>query len=248
MKRCTVWTMALLMTWTVLAGGSALAEDGLAKGASASAGVFSNYVWRGMKLSDKAVVQPSAGITYGGFGASLWANYDTDIQEHTETDLTLSYGHGFGPLSVDLGYIYYALDGFDDTQEVYVKIGYDILLNPSLTYYHDFDQGDGGYLVAAIGHTFELGGDITLGLGASASMNLKNAVLGTDKNGEEFSDFYNGEVSASLSVPVYDAISLGVLVAYTFPLSDDGENAIESLSVDRDSDILYGGVTVSIAF
>ena len=56
--------------------------------------------------------------------------------------------------------------------------------------------------MAAIGHSSELGKDITLGLEASASMNLKNSVLGTDENGEEFSDFYNGEISANLSVPI----------------------------------------------
>jgi len=35
---------------------------------SASLDFMSNYVWRGQKLSNASVLQPSVGITYEGFG------------------------------------------------------------------------------------------------------------------------------------------------------------------------------------
>ena len=41
---------------------------------SASVDVMSNYVWRGIKLSNGYVVQPSVGITYGGFGGNSAQN------------------------------------------------------------------------------------------------------------------------------------------------------------------------------
>jgi hypothetical protein len=102
--------------------------------------------------------------------------------------------------------------------------------------------------VAAIGHSFALPNDISLDLGASASMDLDNKVMGAAPDGEEFSDFYNGELSAALSIPINDTFSVSPMIAYSFPLSNDAEFAIESISFDADDDIFYGGVTLSASF
>ena len=69
------------------------ANADIEKSASASVDIMSQYIWRGQQLSDEAVIQPSVGVTYGGFGANLWANYDTDTKEHNETDLTLNFAN-----------------------------------------------------------------------------------------------------------------------------------------------------------
>ncbi len=219
----------------------------------ASVGIFSDYVWRGIQVHDDGAIQPSVGITYGGFGANLWADYDIDANEHVETDLTLSYG--FSPmdkLSLEVGYIYYAIDGADnDSQEFYLSAGYDILLRPSLTFYYDFDAGDGGFLVASRGRSFGLPKEISLSLGGSASVNFDNAVMGANSSGNNVTDFYNGEVSASVSIPVYKAISIEPMIAYTFSLSDDAKDAIKGLSRvsgDGVSDKFYGGATISLSF
>ena len=43
-------------------------------------------------------------------------------------------------LSAEAGYIYYALEGTDaDTQEVFLTLGLDTFLSPSLTVYKDID-------------------------------------------------------------------------------------------------------------
>jgi hypothetical protein len=221
---------------------------------SASVDFMSNYVWRGQKLSNSMVVQPSVGITYGGFGANLWANYDTSTNEHNETDLTLNFSNSVDKFSYDVGYIFYALDGSgddesgNDTQEIYLSVGYDLLLSPSLTVYLDFDEGDGAFIVASISHTFELPQKLSLDVGASISYSADNAVMGTDADGDDISDFYNGDISASLTIPVTDAISVGPMIAYSFPLSNDAEDAIEAISDDGDSDIVYGGINVSLSF
>ncbi len=215
---------------------------------SASVGYFSNYVWRGMKIGDKNAIQPSVGITYDAFGANLWANYDVDTREHNETDLTLTYARSFDKLGMEIGYIYYALDGVNDTQEFYVALGYDVLLSPSLTLYYDADEGNGGFIVAAIGHSINLGEIPSLDLSASASYNAKNTIMGTDSSGSDFNGFYNGEVSASMSVPIIENVSVDPFIAYSFPLSNDGKNALRGLSSDGKSEIVYGGVTLSLNF
>jgi hypothetical protein len=116
------------------------------------------------------------------------------------------------------------------------------------TVYLDFDEGDGAFIVASIGHSFGLAQKLSLNLGASVSYKADNAVMGRDLDGDEFSDFYNGDISASLTMPVTDAISIGPMIAYSFPLSNDAEDAIEAISDDGDSDIVYGGINVSLTF
>lgn len=213
-----------------------------------SVGIFSSYVWRGITIHKDVAVQPSVGLSYGGFGANLWSDWNGDSDEMVETDLTLSYSLSIEKLSLEAGYIYYGLDGFKDTQELYASASYDVLLSPSLTLYWDFDEGDGAFLVASIGHSFALPHDIALNLGASASVNLENSVMGQDENGDDFSNFYNGEVSASLSIPIMEAVSIEPMVAYSFSLSNDAENAISSLSDGGDNDVFYGGATLSLSF
>ncbi|RMG00170.1 MAG: hypothetical protein D6726_11735 [Nitrospirae bacterium] len=243
-----VWLTIVL---TVLLGNTgAFAEKPDVSG-SASVGVFSNYVWRGQKLSNAYVIQPSVGITYNGFGVSLWSNIDSDFgdeMEITETDLTIDYAFDIDKFSLDTGLIYYGLEGAADTAEIYASVSYDTLLSPSLTLYYDIDEGDGGFLVFSIGHSFSLPKDISLSLGASASVNLDNEVMGYDSGGDTFTNFYNGELSASLSIPVTGSITLEPMIAYSFPLSNDAEDAIMGISDDGDRDIFYGGITLSLSF
>ncbi len=217
----------------------------------ASVDVMSNYVWRGQKLTGSWAVQPSVGITYGVFGANIWANYDTDLTEVTETDITLSYTQTWEKFTFGAGYIYYAFDGFDDTQEVYLSVGYDTILSPKLTLYYDFDEGDGAFIIASIGHSIDLSGmskGSALNLGASASFNIEDKIMGFDAHGHEFSNFYNGELSAALAIPVTDNFSITPKVAYSFPLSDDAKDAIKGISYDHDSNIFYGGINLTLSF
>lgn len=209
----------------------------------ASVDVMSNYVWRGFKLSNGIVVQPSVGVTYNGFGISLWANYDADLNEHNETDLTLNYSRGIGRFNIEAGYIYYALDAVDDTQEIYLSVGYDTLLNPSLTLYYDFDMGKGAFITASIGHDVDVADNMSLSLTASVSYNLDNEYSIGD-----FSGFHNGEISASLSIPLSEYISVVPVMAYTFALSDDAKDAMRAVSDDGDTCLFYGGVKVALEF
>lgn len=212
---------------------------------SASVDVMSNYVWRGFKLSNSVVLQPSVGITYGGFGANLWVNLDTDLDdsfEHNETDVILNYTFGMDKLSFDAGYIYYALESADDTQELYVSVGYETLLSPTLTIYYDFEEGSGAFITASIGHDVELAKDIPLSLGALVSYNIESEYSIGD-----YSDFHNAGLSASVSIPVTDVLSAAPMIAVSFPLSNDAEDAIEAVS-DGDSSIVYGGVNLSLNF
>jgi len=254
MKRAITSGLALVFTFLV-AIGSVCAED-IKPSGYASADVMSNYVWRGQKLSNSWVIQPSVGITYGVFGVNIWANYDSDSQidegnghgEFNETDITLSYTRSMDKWTFGTGYIYYALNGANDTQELYLSAEYDTLLSPSLTLYYDFDEGNGAFVVAAIGHSFEIAKDINWNLGASASYNINNKVMGLDKDGDDFSNFYNAELSTSVDIPVWKAVSIAPKLAYSFPLSNDAKEAIRNISDDGDKEIFYGGINLTLSF
>ena len=45
------------------------------------------------------------------------------------------------------GYIYYALNNANDTQELYLSAAYDIMLKPTLAVYYDFDEGNGAFML-----------------------------------------------------------------------------------------------------
>ncbi|MEW5745940.1 MAG: hypothetical protein AB1805_10960 [Nitrospirota bacterium] len=249
--------VAVLAVVMVLAAVTAYAEE-TKVGGYASADIMSNYVWRGQKLSNSWVVQPSVGITYGSFGANLWSNYDSDRAEATsgdetghgevtETDITLSYSRPIGKLTLGAGYIYYALEGANDTQEVYLSASYDTLLKPAITIYYDYDEGDGTFIIASLSHSFTLA-KMTLNLGAAASYNINNKVMGFDSDGNDFSNFYNGEVSTSLNIPVYKSVVITPKIAYSFPLSNDAKSAISGFSNDGKRDIVYGGINLTVSF
>jgi hypothetical protein len=202
------------------------------------------------------VIQPSVGIAYGSFGANIWANYDSDSKidegdghgEFSETDLTLSYSFSVEKWNFSAGYIYYAFTGVNDTQEVYLSTTYSTLLNPTLTLYYDYDEGNGAFVIAAISHSFQVFKGSSLKLSASVSYDINNKVMGFDENGDDFINFYTGELSAGLSIPITKAISITPKVAYSFPLSDDAKEAIKGISDDGDNDILYGGINVTFSF
>src|SRR3989304_302974 len=191
-KRGNMKTLKILIVvFTLLLGmvfaGSVFASETKVSG-TASVDVLSNYVWRGQKLTNSWVIQPSVGITYRSFGANIWANYDSDSQvdegdEHgelSETDSTLSYNFSVEKWNFGLGYIYYALTGFNDTQEIYLSTSYSTLLNPTLTIYYDYDEGNGVFIVASVSQSFDVFKGSSFKVGSSASYNIENKVMGFD--------------------------------------------------------------------
>ena len=221
---------------------AAMAEE--TPSADASVSLYSKYVWRGFELSeDSIVIQPSLSVSYMGFGANLWANLDTDLvgsdtNKWNETDLTLSYDGAHEKLGYGFGWIYYALDSANDTQEIYATLSYDVLLAPSLTLYYDIDDFSGDwYANFSIGHSFAVT--------ESASLDLGLAVGYSDN--DTYNEFHDGLISASMSFPVGKYVSITPELYYSFALSDEAETAIES-GPSADDSFVYGGVSVSFSF
>jgi len=245
MKKAIVGTLAVIVTAAALLTPRMAAAEGEA---SASLGAYSNYVWRGQTLSDGVVSQAMAGLSWKGLGFNIWTNYDQDLESITETDVALNYAGSYEKLGYDAGFIYYGLEGIKDTTEFYLSLSYDVILAPYATLYYDYDEGDGGFLVFGIGHSFPVTEAIGIDLGADVTVNLENAIMGLDEKGETFSGFYNADLTAGTSIPFAGAWSFDVLLAYSFALTDDSKAAISGASVDGEDDVFWGGAGVTLAF
>jgi len=244
-----------------------------------AASVLSAYIWRGQELSRHGVViQPSVTANYKGFTANVWGNLDTKpygasgekySSNYTETDVTLSYSRKFGIVQAGAGYIYYGLaaatpGGADllDSQEIFVTLGLDTILAPTLTVYKEIDHYRQWYATFGVSHTFSLHEKIGLKLSALASYLLStdettyakynnDSLLTTDK----YNNFHDGTVTVSLPIAVYKTLSVTPTISYVFPLCDDARYEMRARGLegaakasDRDSSFLYGGVTLSYTF
>ena len=227
---------------------------------SADVAFLSQYVWRGYGLSkDSLVIQPSITADFKGFALNLWGNLDTDYEPYNgskwnETDLTFSYGHSFGIVGLEAGFIYYALDGLDDSKEFYLSAGVDTLLSPTLTVYREVSKLQGWYINLGLSHSFELPYDMSLdlaGIFAYYKSDNDNMVDYNDNNmptGDRFSGFHDGTLAVNLAIPFYKYFTVTPSIAWTFPLSSSASNELAALSLDGRSNHVLGGVTLSMAF
>jgi hypothetical protein len=230
---------ALLAAVLPLVVTPAVADEGFSGSAYVSAN--SMYLWRGYDLSPDSdyVVQPGLDLSYAGFTVGIWANYDEDSGTINETDFTLEYSFDVDMISLALGNIYYSLDEAEDTNEAYLSCTLNTLLSPTLAIYYDWDQSDetGIYITAGIGHSFELQDGLALNLNALIGYNIENYSVS-----EEYSNFHDAELTATLDWAVTDAVTLTPAVTVSHPLTNDAE---EFAGIEDEAMI---GLTVNFDF
>lgn len=200
---------------------AASAGDGFA--GSLYGSVNSMYLWRGFDLSPDSdfVVQPGLDLSYNGFTVGVWANYDEDSSTINETDINLEYSFDIDALTLAVGNTSYLLDEAEDTNELYLGATINILLSPTLTVYYDWDQSSetGIFLTADVSHSFELMAGLNLNLAGLIGFNIENYSVS-----EEYSNFHNAELTASLDWQVSDAVTVTPSVTVSMPLTDDAED------------------------
>ena len=216
------------------------------------AGIYSQYLWRGFDLSGSLpVAQGGVDVSFKGLTVSYWTNVqlkDDDLEgfegggESTENDIVIDYTYDVTDLvSVSVGNIYYMLDGdtdtLPDTNELYLGVSLNTILEPSLTVYYDWDEAEenGLFYTASIGHSFDLAEGLSASVGALASYNDKS-----DYSVGDYSDWHNYELSAGVDYAITDQISVSSSFLFSEGLSDEGRDAIDSEMV--------GGVSVAFTF
>ncbi|MDO9110675.1 MAG: TorF family putative porin [Desulfatirhabdiaceae bacterium] len=264
MKKNRHFLVCIVAATIIFSGQAAvLAAEEVKPTAAMDLGVFSQYIWRGFELShNSVVVQPSATLAYYGFSFNVWGNLDTNKKtiavdgsesseaKYNETDLTFAYAKDLGPVKLGGGLIYYALDGIQDSQELFVSATLNTILNPTLSVYREIAHLPAWYVSLGISHSQEIIDKTTLDLAASSGYyHSDDSDFSEAKNPEtKYRAFHNGLVSAGFTIPFGEYISVKPMIAYSFPLSGTADDYITATSISDHSSFFYGGVTLSAAF
>lgn len=226
--------------------------------------LYSQYIWRGLELSrDSFVVFPSMTIGYKGFAVNLWADLDTNFKpgyedgqfKLQETDVTVSYSNSYEPwkLNYTLGWILYDYQptGVTDSrivdtknQELFLTLGLDVLLKPTLSIYNEIETGQAWYFNLGLSHSFAVYKDWSLDLGGWVSYLTNHSTA-------DISNFHDGNISAGLKIPINNYLSVKPNLQYSFALSGDAARRIrdnsEALFHHRQDNFVYGGIILDLA-
>ncbi|MBN2231782.1 MAG: hypothetical protein JW781_03040 [Deltaproteobacteria bacterium] len=260
-------TLALLIVMLLLAPGLQPPCRAEEPSISVDAEVLavSKYIWRGLEVNEEFVLQPSVTMAYGGFSFNVWGNMDlTDFGESeciytsgcddragqfTEIDLTLDYTHSWDRFTLGVGIIAYEFpnwEGSEDTHELYVTVGYDTLLQPSLTVYYDFDEIEGMYATFGIGHSFAVSEKV--GLDLSASVGFADSDYNLAYFGVADGSLVDFTVGIGMPIQITEMISVTPVLSLTTLVDSDLRDAVEEASCCDDETNIYGGVAVALSF
>jgi hypothetical protein len=242
---------------SIMMGGGLLAFTAVPASAEVEfevhAGYHSIYEFRGVDFGDDMI---EAGVDFStelGSGINLsggvWYQ-DSDGNKGNaafdELDLYVGLDKSFGNIDVSLGYTYYVFPGTTngDTHEVYFGLATELDngIGLGLTYYHDTDAFDAGYLEFEVTKSIEVPNNSSLSIdfsaGAAYSFEYNSDVDGSPLKGMN-------HYFASIAVPwqICDNTTLTPYVKYVaadsdFANSEDGKS----------DDLFLGGVVLSYSF
>lgn len=254
-----VFTLIIAVFVTAI---SSEAEEKKELSGEVSVSALSQYIWRGQELSRHSMVlQPSFTLNYKGFSANIWGNWDSDPyfkgKSHwNETDYTISYENEYRVLNYGVGYMYYDMVDEKNSQEVYLKVGLNVLLSPTFTVFKEVGNDLYTYFLIAVSHSFPLSKRLELSLSASAGYLLSNDAeeypeIGN--NGEatskKFKNFHDGTLTVSLPFSVFENFTVTPTLSYTFPLCGEARREMKFFSMTgHDSNFLYGGLIFAYSF
>ncbi len=222
---------------------------------------YSQYIWRGYELSkDSLVIFPQLTIGYKGFAVTTWVDLDTRFKASPkkefklqETDVITTYSNSYAPwkLNYTLGWILYdyqPLAGNADgtikdtkTQELFVTLGVDTILKPTLSIYREIEAGEAWYVSLGAAHSIPVFKDWSLDLAGYVSYMYNRSTL-------DISAFHDGNLSAGLKIPLTSVLSIKPNIQWSFPLSSAASRNIKFNSLDGHQDtFVYGGIILDAA-
>ena len=236
---------------------------------AATVDLYSAYVWRGMILSEKAVLQPGAVVSYnagdlGKLSAGAWANMDLDSPRSSgaaskstlsEVDYFASWSKDVGSFSVEGGYTYYDFSDLPDfnVDELYAKLAYNNdFVTPYMKHYWAFTETESMYYTFGLTRSFKVMEKLTAGF---------DAVLGIGS--PEYVRYYFGGPDAATDGALTDAtakifasyaltdnLSLGATLAVSGLLDGSVVDAADDYYPYQNdqSMFVWGGINLAAGF
>jgi hypothetical protein len=239
--------------------------------AGADVGLFSAYVWRGLTLTNKFVIEPELYISAYGFTGGFWFNIEpaeyndpNDISQSggirsglAETDPYLEYSHDFGQATTTLGWTGYwyhedngTINNESNTNEIYGSVSInELAVTPTVFVAYDWDEIKGTYIEPSLTYAWDASEYVSVEFGALAGFSAGMGINEEDEN--ESSNFEgDGLTHVDLSVsPSYTVGSFSITPTLHFQINDDEFTKITGNDEDNlDHDTKWwGGVTLSWA-
>lgn len=208
--------------------------------------IYSKYMWRGMRLDNDPVLQPSVNINaFGGWNLNVWGNFDVDNSadalNSNEVDTTLTYTHklqdlriadwALRPVSVTVGHVYYDFPGTNTfSKESILGFGYETFLAPNFTWYHDYSResqggGDGDYLMLGLSHSVPVAPDYGVTLDFSGHVGYNRRLFMRGEGGDVL-------LTTGVTVPITKNLKMSPTVNWNAPFGsladeDDGNREAE---------------------
>jgi hypothetical protein len=247
--------LAVAMTFLI---GTAMAQEDKPFTASATAGYYSKYIWRGQNVNDTSVLQTNASGSYYGFTGSIWSNIDLTNDSHfapnnavdfSEIDYSLDYSHSFSKVGISLGVIEYLFPNTTapSTTEIYGGLSFAVPLSPKITWYRDVKQIDGSYIQVSAGHTFDKikkwSEDYSVGLSLNGSIAWASAGYNEGYFGIDATKF--NDLTIGIGVPFN---LKGVSMTPSFNFSSMLDKAIGDATWDSSRNNVWFGLGFSKSF
>ncbi|MFA6378601.1 MAG: hypothetical protein WCX16_02335 [Candidatus Omnitrophota bacterium] len=219
-----------------------------------STSIYSKYMWRGFRLYDGYVNQPSININaFKDWNLNVWGSYGvsnyTDAPNANETDTTLTYTHKFenlklgslalNPVSLTLGYIYYDFSGAGTfSKESILGLGYDTFLSPTVTWYHDHGResqggGDGDYLVLNLAKSLEIVPSYGVTLDLSGHVGYNKHLFIRGEGGDVL-------LTAGVTVPLTKNLKFSPSVNWNAPFGGVAKEVSGDEYIDRKAEFFWG--------
>lgn len=144
----------------------------------------SKYIWRGFDLNPpgKPALQPSMDLSFkeNAIFFNIWGSFSFEDRELNEIDITAGINiHPTSYLELQMGVIHYGWyfeKNFDfnkdTTHELFASLELtNVLINPKVTLFYDFHNGDGIYLLAEASPSVNINKHLTADLNASIGYN-----------------------------------------------------------------------------
>lgn len=157
------WLLVMVILVVQLAPVSALSEIGI----NTDLTLASRYIWRGFDciVDDRPSLQPSITFEFGRSGVwfNAWSAFALADTDFVELDLVVGYDRNLsGDLTLSTGAGYFtfpSMPNYPDensaTPEVYAGVTLTSFpLSPNLTFYYDFNMGDGLYTALSLSRGF----------------------------------------------------------------------------------------------
>jgi len=239
---------------TLMIGGSLLAVAATAQAeveVEVHAGYHSIYEFRGVDFGDD-LYEGGIDLSYElaeGLSLSGGAWFaDTNGGGFEELDLYIGLTKTLGKVDVSIGYTSYIFPGTSEfnTDEVYFGLSTELECGTglSLTYYHDTNEIDGGYLEGEVSKSYKLSECVSLDLAVGAAWSFG---YNRDKKGAGTSDLDGfNHYYASVSTPwaICDNMTLTPYIKFVGADSDFNNDFSKTAS----DDLFIGGLTLSYSF